>query len=548
MTSVRYLFSAYRAKSWHFAALLVVAQFLLAAHAWAELGADDERRTPRGAVATFLDAVEHDEREQIALALGVASNAAPARYAEALRLGRQLGAVLTKSASFDLDRLSDDPNGKPEDGANSERIATLRGADHEVPIVLERSRVLPGSWSFSRGTQSRIPELYQRYGPSPLEAHVPKELKRELIGLPAWQWLGLIAAVAAAILIGRGVAYAFHRIGKRLASRTRLLWDDELVGALHAPGRLFLSVCAYVPLVHALSLPGGARLVSIRVTGTLGIFALAWAVIRVVGVISNVVERRATSASGGESPRSARAAQTQVRVLRRVTNVVLSICAGAVVLMQFDVVRSVGISLLASAGFAGVVVGLAAQRTLASILAGIQLSITQPIRIGDEVLVENEFGTIEEITLTYVVVRVWDERRLIVPMTRFLEQPFQNWTKVSSSLHGTVLLQADFTLPVDALRAEVDRLIEDDPRWDRRTKVVHVTDARERTIEVRVLVSAANGGALFDLRTKLREALAAWLSRYEGGRYLPALRVAAPDSRTSNERPIDLARRQIARG
>jgi small-conductance mechanosensitive channel len=203
-------------------------------------------------------------------------------------------------------------------------------------------------------------------------------------------------------------------------------------------------------------------------------------------------------------------------------------------LLQFEVVRSIGLSLLASAGVAGIVLGLAAQRTLGSLFAGIQLSITQPIRIGDDVIIEGEFGTIEEITLTYVVVKVWDERRLIVPMSRFLEQPFQNWTKVASELHGTVMLYTDFTLPVDLLRREVERLLENHPLWDRRTKAVHVTDAKERTLEVRVLVSAANGGNLFNLRAELREKLVAWLARTEGGRYLPGTRMReeAADARS----------------
>jgi small-conductance mechanosensitive channel len=236
-----------------------------------------------------------------------------------------------------------------------------------------------------------------------------------------------------------------------------------------------------------------------------------------------LVERRAIRGTEGRRDAALRIGgiQTRVRVLRRIVSVVFALCAGAFILLQFEVVRSIGVSLLASAGVAGIVLGLAAQRTLGSLFAGIQLSITQPIRIGDEVMIENETGTIEEITLSYVVVRVWDERRLIVPMTRFLEQPFQNFTKVSAELHGTVLLNADFTLPVDAVRRELDRLLENNPRWDRRSKAVHVTDAKGRTLEVRILVSAASSSELFDLRAELREHLAAWLAAFEGGKYLP---------------------------
>jgi small-conductance mechanosensitive channel len=205
--------------------------------------------------------------------------------------------------------------------------------------------------------------------------------------------------------------------------------------------------------------------------------------------------------------------------------------------MQFEAMRSLGVSLLASAGVAGLVLGLAAQRTLGSVFAGIQLSITQPIRIGDEVVIEGEFGTIEEITLTYVVLRVWDERRLIVPMNRFFEQPFQNWTKVGSELHGTVMLYADYGFPVDLLRAELERLLTGNPRWDGRTQKVHVTDAKEKTLEVRVLVSAANAGKLFDLRAELREKLVTWLTALEGGRYLPKTRIDEQEPPQNPPRP-----------
>ncbi len=183
--------------------------------------------------------------------------------------------------------------------------------------------------------------------------------------------------------------------------------------------------------------------------------------------------------------------------------------------------RSVGISLLASAGVAGVVLGLAAQRTIGGVLAGIQISVTQPIRIGDTVVVENETGTIEEITLTYAILKVWDERRLVVPITRFLEQPFQNHTKVPSGQHGSVMLYASWTLPMDALRKELDRIVAAHAKWDGRTKSVSVTDTREQAIEVRVLVSTAAPGDLFDLRAHVRERLVAWLQAFEGGEHLP---------------------------
>jgi small-conductance mechanosensitive channel len=217
--------------------------------------------------------------------------------------------------------------------------------------------------------------------------------------------------------------------------------------------------------------------------------------------------------------------KTQVRVLRRVVNVAVGILAVALMLTQFEAIRNIGVSLLASAGVAGVVLGFAAQRTIGSLIASIQLSFTQPIRIGDVVIVEKEWGTIEEVTLTFVVVRVWDDRRLIIPMSRFLEQPFENWTMLSPQLHGTIFFHVDWRLPIDDLRRELDRVVENNPLWDGRTKSVCVTNTSDRTIEVRALVSAKDADDLWKLRVLVRERIVAWLQGYEGEKYLPRIRI-----------------------
>ena len=179
----------------------------------------------------------------------------------------------------------------------------------------------------------------------------------------------------------------------------------------------------------------------------------------------------------------------------------------------------------ASAGIAGVVLGLAAQKSIAGLLAGIQLSITQPIRISDTVIVEGEWGTIEEINLTYVVLKVWDQRRLVVPIATFLEKPFQNWTRTTTELLGTVYFYADYRLPIDAVREELDRILEGNPKWDERVKNVLVTEVTDRAVQVRALVSARNASDHWDLRCEVREKLVAWLRAHEGGRYLPRMRV-----------------------
>ena len=194
-------------------------------------------------------------------------------------------------------------------------------------------------------------------------------------------------------------------------------------------------------------------------------------------------------------------------VLKKAAVAIIGIFTLASMLMVFDSVRQFGASILASAGIAGIVVGFAAQRSIATLLAGFQIALTQPIRLDDVVIVENEWGRIEDITLTYVVVRVWDLRRLVVPITYFIEQPFQNWTRSSADILGTVFLYVDYNVPLDALRAELTRILEASRYWDGKVNVLQVTDAKEHPLEIRALASAADASAAWDLRCEIREKL-----------------------------------------
>jgi small-conductance mechanosensitive channel len=220
----------------------------------------------------------------------------------------------------------------------------------------------------------------------------------------------------------------------------------------------------------------------------------------------------------------ARRIMTQYRVIERIGTVLISVLAVGAGLMTFEGVRQFGISLLASAGIAGVVIGFAAQKSLGTLLAGIQIAVSQPIRLDDVVIVEGEWGKVEEITLTYVVVRVWDERRLIVPVTYFLDNPFQNWTYTSAQILGTVYLYSDYSVPVEALRQELKRVLDGTDLWDGRAWGLVVTDSSERTMEMRALISAADSSKAWDLRCLVREQLIDYLQR-EYPQSLPKVRL-----------------------
>jgi small-conductance mechanosensitive channel len=202
---------------------------------------------------------------------------------------------------------------------------------------------------------------------------------------------------------------------------------------------------------------------------------------------------------------------TQVRLLRRAVDTLVVIVTIAAALMIFDSVRQYGVSLFASAGAAGLVLGLAARPVLSNLIAGVQLALTQPIRIDDAVIVENEWGWIEEITSTYVVVRLWDWRRLVVPLAHFIEKPFQNWTRENASLIGSVMLYVDYRAPVESIRRKLEEFAKQSKLWDGKVVNLQVTDARERTIELRALVSARNAPQAWDLRCEIREKLIRFL-------------------------------------
>lgn len=202
---------------------------------------------------------------------------------------------------------------------------------------------------------------------------------------------------------------------------------------------------------------------------------------------------------------------TQSRILQRTAETLIILVTLSAALMTFDGVRQYGVSLLASAGAAGIVVGLALQPLLKNLVAGIQLAITQPIRIDDALLVENEWGKVEEITASYVVIRLWDLRRLVVPLSYFLENPFQNWTREGSALIGVVLLYTDFTVPVPKLRTKLGEIVERSPLWSGEVVALQVTDFKEHAMEIRMLMSAANSGNTFDLRCEVREQMIAFI-------------------------------------
>jgi small-conductance mechanosensitive channel len=305
------------------------------------------------------------------------------------------------------------------------------------------------------------------------------------------------------------------------AKKSTNKFDDLLVPPLIQTVRVVLPLLAIILGLPVLELPAAYDDLVSKVTALTFVAVVAWIFFQSVRVGENLL--LSTHDIKAENNLEARKVHTQVRVLSKTAYFIIILFTIASMLMVFEEVRRFGTNILASAGVVGIILGFAAQRTIANLFAGFQLAMAQPIRIDDVVIVEGEWGRIEEITLTYVVIRIWDQRRLIVPLSHFIEKPFQNWTRTSSEIMGSVFLWMDYTVPLDALREETKRLVESHPKWDRRFWNLQVTDTTDRAVQIRVLMTTANSGNGWDMRCDIREQLIRFLQKnYPGA--LPKVR------------------------
>ncbi|MBX3364716.1 MAG: mechanosensitive ion channel [Phycisphaeraceae bacterium] len=343
-------------------------------------------------------------------------------------------------------------------------------------------------------------------------------------------------SVALAVMIALAVHHVLFAVLRRVARRTTNELDESLVTALGRPMQWLLPIVAALGVLRAQHFSDGLRgLENVQVglvhTAVLGVIAtLTWTLTRLVRFGVGVMLRRYDVSVSDNL--QARRVHTQIGVITRIVNAVIWIIGVSIGLMTFESIRHLGTSILASAGLAGLIVGLAAQRTIGNFLAGLQIALTQPICLDDVVVIEGEWGRVEEITSTYVVVKIWDDRRLIVPFSTIIERPFTNWTRRNSQILGTAFIYVDYTVPVEAVRQELLAFVAQHEKWDRRVCGLQVTDLRERTVELRALVSAADAGKAFDLRCAVREHMIGFLSRQFPGS-LPRVRIDAPEGASS---------------
>ena len=314
-------------------------------------------------------------------------------------------------------------------------------------------------------------------------------------------------------LLGYLVAVVLTRAAKRLKQRFAGSGKTGLPSSIAQrcanPLRLLIPVLAMSVALTGIDLSGGLAAHLPRLFSIAAILAAGWLA---VGTVRGFVDYFVDAYSIDHADNlEARRMQTQIRVLGRVMIFTVYLATAAGVLMSIPSIRHIGVSIFASAGIAGLALGLAARPALSNLIAGIQIALTQPIRLEDAVVVEGEWGWVEEIHMTYVVVRIWDLRRLILPISYFIEKPFQNWTRTTADILGSVMLYMDYSVPVEEIRKEFARVVRESKYWDGKVDVVHVTDCTENTMQIRLLMSARNSPDAWELRCEVRERLIAFL-------------------------------------
>lgn len=332
-------------------------------------------------------------------------------------------------------------------------------------------------------------------------------MERIAAALPVWFWT--IALVTIIVLAALAVHWLMLLAARRAAALTSTSVDDILIRRLRTPTRWLLVAFALSAVQPALALPDAALQVWSRVAGLLLPALFGWTAVALLGAAADIVVARA-DISVADNLR-ARRRRTRADILHRIAVFAVLLVTFCMMLISIPSVRSIGVTLIASAGLAALAVGAAAQPALKNLIGGLQMAFTEPIRLDDVVIIDGEWGRIEEIRLTYVVVKIWDERRLVVPVSKFLDESFQNWTRESSQIVGSVFWYLDPATDIARLRERLEREVRANERWDGRFCNLKVTDTKPEAIEVRALMTAKDASAAFDLRCDVREAMLAFI-------------------------------------
>jgi small-conductance mechanosensitive channel len=493
--------------------------------------------TPQAAVEYFLINARNGDFQSSAYALNL--NLVP-RHRQAGRapiLAQQFYQVIIQQALIDWDNLPDRPDGQVDQAMGksdplvgqprrSIQVGTIQLDGRDIVIRLQRVKEgdNPPIWVFSSQTVENIPALSQRFGPGILEQYIPVWMRGNRGGgIALWEWGVLVVLV----LLTGVVVWVLRLILRYGLERVPNKWLRAMNTAIAMPLALTIGfILLYILIQSLLTLSGLFASIARPALLLASIAALTWLGIRIITFLSNYVAQHYAHRLGSDKEKKQRQMFTYITVARQVLIFVALLLGLGVGLSQFDSLKALGTSLLASAGVLSVIIGIAAQAVLGNIIAGMQIAVTQPVRIGDNVYFEGQWGYVEEITYTYLTIETWDKRRVMVPLKYFITHPTENWSKTNSHRIMPVYVYADYRIDVEAVRQKFDELLRNDEDWDGELEPsVQVTATSEETIEIRALCSASNPIIAWNLHCRMREALVRYVRDLESGQFLPRQRV-----------------------
>ncbi|MGB3800053.1 MAG: mechanosensitive ion channel domain-containing protein [Lewinella sp.] len=489
-------------------------------------------RTPQAALEHFILSCREGDFGAAAYTLNLNLLPAGVQPDQAAVLAEKLYYVLTQRVSLAWDDLPDRADAQVNvAGAGKQAVAgqprrllpfgRLSLGDRDVPLNLQRVRVGERApiWVVAAPTVENIEALYANFGPTWLDRNVPEWADQVVLGISLWK-------VLAVVLLGFLCYLLFiliKTITHRLLNRSDSEWLTDLSEHVATPTALALSIFVfYLCMNNLLSIAGGwspylYAMLLVVVVGT-----VTWLVMRVIDYVMERLTETQVEDVSDEDNMESRRTLTTISVARRVITFVVIVVGIGVITSQFPAMQNLGVSLLASAGLATIILGIAAQPTLGNIMAGLQIAITKPARIGDSVIFEEEYGTIEEIRFTYLVIKTWDARRLIIPLKYFITNPFQNWSMNDPHMLKPIILHADFRTDVDRVRDKFKELLKGHELYDGESEpTVQVVDSDNVAMEIRCLVSARDSSSAWQLHCDLREAMIRYLANTADGRALP---------------------------
>ncbi|RXG11965.1 small-conductance mechanosensitive channel [Leeuwenhoekiella aestuarii] len=502
-------------------------------------------QSPQATLEHFIVSSRNGNFEDAAYALNL--NLLPDNLTkeQAETLAEKLYFVLNQRVKIDWGGLSDRPDGQIDMSTNTNQAIAgkpmrsvvfgeidLDGKDVVLRMQRVKYKEFGAFWLISANTVENIDSLYAVYGPRELDRMMPDWARIRFLNMPIWKVVGTLILIILSYFLGKLSLF----ILRRMFRKSDKVWVKTIAKRLATPAGWAIGVLFFYIALNKLISFGGSfasTLYAILLIAVIG--TITWFIMRFIDSFMVYVAETKIGDANPEENNEARMMMTYISVARRVITFVVIIVGASVILSQFRSLEKLGISLIASAGLATVILGVAAQSTLGNIIAGIQIAITRPARIGDTVIIKDDWGYVEDIRFTYMVVRTWDLRRLVVPLKYVISNTFENWSMTSAHQVRPIVIYADYKINVEDVRSKFYELLEDEEDWDRDTPPsVQVVDVTENSIKLRALCSAKDASATWDLHCILREKLIKYISTLEDGRHLSKSRIQFENKLVTN--------------